>query len=341
MTSERLHCRCVFATSRSSFFAIMPGSLRLSRTRAAIAHCRFSAGTVVDDGLRCGYHGLTFARDGSCIRIPGQDHIPAKARVRCYPAIERDAMIWIWMGDPALANPDEIVTYPYHADPANWPHKHATYEIAASAMLVIDNLMDLTHLGFVHASTIGGNPSAHVNAIMNVTPLETGLSYTRWMLDCATPPTHKMAVPTLGASVDRWQEFEYIAPGCIRQWSGSLTAGTGAYTEGKRGGGFSIRLFHAITPQTENTCLYFWSTAIGYRQNEPSVVTASFNDVAKAFQEDKAILELQQIRIAETAPERLVNIANDGARIQMRRVVERMLQNEPGLSPREMLFTRS
>ena len=95
----------------------------------------------------CGYHGLTFDRSGRCVRIPGQDRIPERARVRAFPLVEQDAFLWIWMGDPAKADRPQIVSYPWHNDTANWPHKHTMYPIKSAAMLMVDNLMDLTHLG--------------------------------------------------------------------------------------------------------------------------------------------------------------------------------------------------
>ncbi len=83
-----------------------------------------------------------------------------------------------------------------------------------------------------------------------------------------------------------------------------------------------------MTPETETSCWYFWSTAIGYRQNESQVPIDAFNEVDRAFQEDRVIIELQQASISEVGEERLINIAADGARIQMRRVVSRMLSED-------------
>ena len=64
-----------------------------------------SFGRVVGDQIQCGYHGLCFDRDGACVRVPGQDSVPARARVKIYPLVERHTFAWIWMGDAALADP--------------------------------------------------------------------------------------------------------------------------------------------------------------------------------------------------------------------------------------------
>lgn len=69
------------------------------------AHRRLplSFGHVENDRLVCGYHGMSFGADGKCTGIPGQERIPPAARVRAFPIQERHDLIWIWLGDPALA----------------------------------------------------------------------------------------------------------------------------------------------------------------------------------------------------------------------------------------------
>jgi phenylpropionate dioxygenase-like ring-hydroxylating dioxygenase large terminal subunit len=289
-----------------------------------------SCGRVVESGLECGYHGMVYGADGACVHIPGQVHIPPKARVKSYPLVEKDTCLWIWMGDPAAADPARIVDYPYHNDAARWPHMHTLYPIRGSANLMIDNLMDLTHLGYVHGSTIGGNPKSHVEAIMDTQPTDTGLKFTRWMLDSPAPPTYKKAVPTLADRIDRWQEFEFVAPGTVLQWVGALDAGTGAYDQGKRDGGFSMRVFHALTPETETECHYFWSTLNGFRPHDPQATLAIFDEVSAAFKEDQYIVQQQQARLTECGDEKLINIVADGARVHMRRVLDKMLAAEVG-----------
>ena len=148
-------------------------------------------GSVTDVGLRCGYHGLTFDTKGNCVEIPGQKNIPAQAHVRHFPLVERNQILWIWMGDPALADESLIVDYPYHDDPKKWPHRKAMFQIKSNYMLMIDNLMDLTHLGYVHGKTIGGNPLQHVGADMDSHKTEKGAYFIRWMLKHDPPPTYQ------------------------------------------------------------------------------------------------------------------------------------------------------
>ncbi|MBI3802088.1 MAG: aromatic ring-hydroxylating dioxygenase subunit alpha [Deltaproteobacteria bacterium] len=284
-------------------------------------------GTVVSEGLQCGYHGLVFAASGACVRVPGQEHIPAQARVRSYPVVEQDEFVWIWMGDAAQADRSRIISYPYHNDYVHWPHKCTTLQVKCDYLLLIDNLMDLTHLGYVHGRTVGGAPMTHVAAKMDIIPTPTGVKFIRWMLNSVPPATYAKAVGFKGR-VDRWQETEFIAPSSVLQFTGALEAGRGAYEQGKREGGFALRLFHGITPETDETCFYFWSAANGYRQDDPAATEQLFNDIAVTFDEDRLILEAQHARLQGSPTLPLLDIDADGVRIQARRHLERRLAEE-------------
>ncbi|HVC55600.1 MAG TPA: aromatic ring-hydroxylating dioxygenase subunit alpha [Stellaceae bacterium] len=291
--------------------------------RAAPLH----QGAVVGAGIQCGYHGLVFDASGRCVAIPGQRLIPDDARVRTYPVVEKDQMVWLWMGDPALADPAGIVDFPYHNDTARWPNKHDMYPIKGNYMLMVDNLMDLTHLGYLHAKTVGGNPNAHVAAEMKTTRLPSGLKFTRWMRDSVPPPSYVRAAGFPGR-VDRCQEFEFVAPSSVLQWTGATNAGT-ATDNPQRDFPFQFRLFHGLTPETETSCFYFWSAANGYRQNDPEATEQLFREIAPTFLEDKTMVEAQQARLDEFGEAGLVDIASDANRMHMRRMVERLIAADP------------
>lgn len=287
-----------------------------------------SLGAIVDGNIQCGYHGLAFDGSGACVSVPGQTRISDGARVRSYPIVEKDQLLWIWMGEAARADTSTIVDFPYHNDDARWPNKHDCYRINANYMLMVDNLMDLTHLGYLHAKTVGGNPSAHVNAEMKTDRTPNGIKFTRWMRNSVPPPSYVKAAGFRGR-VDRWQEFEWVAPSSVLQWTGAADVGTGADT-GTRDGGFQFRLFHGLTPETETSCFYFWSCANGYRQNEPEATEQLYREIAPTFVEDKEMVEAQQARLSELGDQGLVNIVSDANRVIMRRMIDRLIAEESG-----------
>jgi phenylpropionate dioxygenase-like ring-hydroxylating dioxygenase large terminal subunit len=285
-----------------------------------------SLGSIVEGGIQCGYHGLIFDGAGHCVTIPGQRLIPENARVRSYPAVEKDRLVWLWMGDPALADPATIVDFRYHNDSAHWPNKHAVYPIKGRYTLMVDNLMDLTHLGYLHARTVGGNPGAHVEAEMKTVRTANGLKFTRWLKNSLPPPSYVKACGFQGR-IDRCQEFEFVAPSTVLQWTGAIDAGS-EYEDPQRDFRFQFRLFHGLTPETETSCFYFWSAANGYRQNDPEATEQLYREIAPTFLEDKEMVEAQQARFDEFGEQDLVDIASDANRMHMRRLVERLIAAE-------------
>lgn len=122
----------------------------------ACAHRKLplSLGKRVGDSIQCAYHGMTYRPDGSCVAIPGQTSIPAGARVAPYPIVERDGLVWVWTAEPALADPASIPDLPWLHD-GKWTVVRGYHYIEAGPLLVVDNLLDLSHETFVHAETIG------------------------------------------------------------------------------------------------------------------------------------------------------------------------------------------
>ena len=243
-----------FSASRSCCSAIPQEQWPRCRIDAVIAARRSRCGEVVPRGIQCGYHGLVFDSSGKCVLVPGDHKVPPGAQVRAYPAVERDALVWVWMGDPEKADRAQIIRYPYHNDSRNWPHQHTMMHLRSDYLLVLDNLMDLSHLGYVHKGNVGGDANTHVEAKMRTVRTPNGVRFERWMLDSTPPPTYVKTVGFKG-KVDRWQEVEFVAPNAVLQWNGAIDAGTGALRDWQysspRENCFSFRLFHGITPETE------------------------------------------------------------------------------------------
>ena len=115
-----------------------------------------SNGRREGDCVRCLYHGLKFDATGRCVQIPGQDVIPARLGVRSYPVVQRQGLIWIWMGQAAKADPAQILDFPYLDDP-QWKGVPDYMHYKANWLLIVDNLSDFAHLAFVHTKTLGGS----------------------------------------------------------------------------------------------------------------------------------------------------------------------------------------
>ena len=278
-----------------------------------------SAGTLEAKGLRCGYHGLLFNGEGQCIEIPGQNKIPSRAKVHHYVLKEQDELIWIWFGDDE--NPDPIKEpprYPIHENPI-YRFSGNEYHYDAPYQLVHDNLLDLSHLGYVHLQTIGGNAKVHMNAPTTVTQDGDSVKVVRHMLNSAPPPTYSAAYP-FGETIDRWQEIVFF-PSHLEIWTGAVNQGSESIDNPDRGG-FHMRGFHGLTPETEESCFYIWTMASNPTSNVEETMQKVIDQTAFTFDEDKEVIEAQFKNMKKFGGVKPIDIHVDVAPNRARRIIE-------------------
>lgn len=282
-----------------------------------------SKGRLEGDEVVCGYHGLVFDAGGRCTFMPSQETINPSACVRAYPVAERHRLVWLWMGDPALADPALVPDLHWNLDPA-WAADGGTIHVKCDYRLVVDNLMDLTHETFVHGSSIGNRAVAE--APFDVTHGDRTATVTRWMRGIEPPPFWRAQLGRPGA-VDRWQIIRFEAPCTIAIDVGVAPAGTGA-PEGDRRQGVNGMVLNTITPETDGTCHYFWAFARNYRLFEQRLTTELREGVARIFREDEEILEAQQRAMDENPGRVFYNLNIDAGSMWARRLIDRMVDAE-------------
>ena len=312
------------------FFRKEDGTPVAFEDRCAHRHLPLSMGKLVGDTLQCRDHGLRYDASGACVKVPGQDTIPPAARVKTYPVVERYRWLWIWMGDPALADPVAITDF-HWLDAPSLGAKGQYLHVESNWQLNVDNLLDLTHLAFVHETTIG-NAALVENAKVKVERAANNVVVTRWIIDAPPPPTFVKA-GGFTSNVDRWQIIDFVPPAFLRRDVGCSPTGTGA-PQGRRAGGINMRNLNAITPETETTSHYFWGQAHDWDIHNRATTDMLVGQIATAFLEDVAVFEAQQrnMTIMPGAPQ--VEINADNGLIQARRILERIYGEEQGAAAR-------
>jgi phenylpropionate dioxygenase-like ring-hydroxylating dioxygenase large terminal subunit len=307
-------------------FRTASGALSALVDRCSHRAFPLSEGHIDGETLRCAYHGVEFGPSGACTHIPGQTRIPPAANVRAYPVVEKDSLVWIWMGDPALADPAKIMSNPEHSDPS-WSWRPYTMHVKANWQLLVDNIFDLTHVAYIHAKTIGGNAKTHFNAESSVTFANGKVALMRKMPNSIPPATYIEAGGFKG-NVDRWQQVEYTPAGgnVLRVNAGACDVGTGAY-EGRRDNGFVLLNVHGVTPETETTTHYLWTICTN-APRESGVPEKLFDQFFLTISEDEVALEAQQRRINDLPEMPFVGIASDGAVNRARMLIDQMHQHE-------------
>lgn len=293
-----------------------------------------SLGTLEGDTVVCGYHGLRFNGAGRCTFMPAQKTINPSAGVRSYPTAEKHRLIWIWPGDPALADPARVPDFHWNdgldADGNGWAGEGGTfYDLKCDYRLVIDNLMDLTHETYVHAGSIGDD--AITDTPFDVTYTDRTATVTRWMIGIHPPPFWAKHLDKPGQLADRWQIINFQAPSTIAGDVGVALTGTGA-REGDRSQGVNGCFLAAITPAAGTSCHYFWNFVRTFKREDAALTKAiniaHVNGGNGVYDQDHAVLEAQQSAILKQPRAPFYHLNIDAGALWARRLIDNMIAEE-------------
>lgn len=286
-----------------------------------------SLGFVRDGNLVCGYHGLEMGCDGKTVSMPEQ-------RVRGFPCIrsfaveERYGFVWVWPGEQALADPAKIEHLEWAVNP-QWAYGGGLYHINCEYRLMIDNLMDLTHETYVHATSIG---QKEIDESPVNTRVEGDCVITeRHMENIIAPPFWQgaMRANDLDPSqpVDRWQICRFTPPSHVMIEVGVALAGNGGYHADPKFKASSV-VVDFITPETDTSHWYFWGMARNFKADDPEVTEQIRKGQGAVFAEDREMLERQQANILEYPQRKLLMLNIDAGGVQSRRIIDRILARE-------------
>jgi vanillate O-demethylase monooxygenase subunit len=300
------------------FYRAADGRAVALEDRCCHKRAPLSLGRIEGDCLACGYHGFAFDPSGACVRAPGAPGIPERARVHSYPVIERHRYLWIWMGDPAKADPGAIPDFHTNDDP-DWARTGACLPVAGNYLLMIENLLDLSHVGFVHAGTIGSDDTSASIVWESEQHRVVGV---RASTDIDTPPHNRRQ--GFGPRCDQTKVMTFLACSHITidiTTRERLPAGSSQAARQMH-----IMLLNSITPETEGRCHYFWSSTRDFAVDDAAVTEFFHAMTVRAFDEDRVMIEAQQriIDLDPSAP--TVTVLGDLGGVQARRLVSARLE---------------
>lgn len=259
-----------------------------------------SLGRCEGANLRCMYHGLLFGPQGSVLEIPGQDLIPPQAKVRSYPVVDRHSWIWVWMGDPAKAD-DALIPPAVGFDDPDYILGHGQLDYAAEARLINDNLLDFSHLTYVHAASFQSDPD-FANVLPSITPVPRGVRYRRWIESTLGSSSRKSETP-----MDNYMSYEFLLPGILLMQTGVFPLGTAKACDFgdpdlTTAVGSLTFTSQAVTPMTDRSARYFFSWGPHRNYGDEALRDQMMGVAAQAFAEDKTMIEAQQ-RVIDASPQ--------------------------------------
>lgn len=282
----------------------------------------FSQGTLSGDEVVCGYHGMAFAADGQCLRVPSQENVPYGARARSFPVREQPPFVWIWLGHPAMSTLSDPPALPWLADPG-WDTFGETMQVDANYLLLHENALDLTHFPHVHPG-LSPEPYLTVPPPLEIAVSETSVSYYR---DFPPAKLVDWQTETTGLPQDRdyaqRESGEFVSPGLHVDRMHILADG----------GSRDKILVRAFTPVSMRSTAVFWQVSRNYLAGQPHI-TGQLRAVHRAtLLADKRVVEAIQARAESFAAGEEFNVSADAAALRAQRIIEDMLAAERGWHP--------
>ena len=284
-------------------------------------HFPLGQGRRVGDAIQCGYHGITFDSTGQCIRVPSQNTVPKAYSIRSYPLVERGLWAFIWPGDPKLADESLIPTLEEigYDIPGQTPHAFFTLDVKGRYQLLNDNLLDLSHISYLHAATIGTPAEAATREERDVN--ERRIFSRRHVTNAdMTPVLHELT--SYRGLTDRTIGMDFYFPG--------FHAGIGEHriAEGLPRGGEILstgRVWHAVTPATHTTSTYLFAMSMTSMDR----LEHTTQTIRKVLDEDiLATVEIETIisNLDELPPELMLK--SDATAVMGRRALQAMMDRE-------------
>ena len=280
-------------------------------------------GRVEGDTIVCGYHGLRFDTGGRCVEIPMQKSVPSAVRVRAYRTVEKGAFLWIWMGEEESADETALPHQEWMSHP-EWDTCGGYLHVKGSYVHLHENLLDLSHLSFLHAQSFGTPEYARA-------PVETkieGHDIQVWRhVECRLPPIYAEPLGWVGTRARRSSGSQFVAPG--------LHVNTGIFRnlDGPQDSAPvlpTVKVAQLITPETQHSTHYWYVVARNFARGDVATSDFMLEQQMAAFSEDVLALErITELSLLEgTCQVQQISLPTDKAGVLMRRHLKSLAELE-------------
>ncbi len=281
-------------------------------------------GKLIGDTVHCPYHGLVYDHQGQCVDNPhGKGIIPKGCAVPGYPLMERHGLIWIWIGDTERVDESLIPDFSCLTDTRNFATCKGVIHMQANYELITDNLVDLSHVEFLHEGILGSEAIKRGKHIVK----QTGLTVQsdRWCPDGLAPPAWDAMFGNYGKPVDHWLNMRWDPPAHMLLDVGVTPAGK------SRDEGIWVYGTDIITPETETSSHYFWGVSRAYDLDKPEAGEVWEKAIAIAFDgQDRPMLEAVQKMMGKDSFDEMapIHIEPDTGGLRCRRVISNLLKEQ-------------
>lgn len=299
------------------------GEVSIFANRCPHRFAPLETGVQADGTVHCPYHGLRFDRAGACAYNP-HGPIPLAAKLTGFAVAERGGLVFMWAGEPERADPALLPDLSEFDDRPGQRRVGGTIEIEAAAELILDNLLDLSHVEFLHPhlAYAGAAEARRSDVVVGA----RSVTMTSMMKDQPVTALYKSFWPDAPDVGDKWSEIIWEAPGSALLWSGWVPQGGKTKVDGR-----TLMSHHLITPIDARRSYYFWGSARRFLPDDPAVDQIVRSAIELAFcDQDKPMIEAQQrnLRGGSIYEEAPVLLTTDRATVGRKRVMSRLIESE-------------
>ena len=285
-------------------------------------------GKRVGDDISCLYHALQFDCEGKCTHNPhGNGLIPKAAKVQTFPLMEKYGFIWIWMGEET-ADPSKLPDYSMLTNGHLNSVGHTYMHVKSNYQVIIDNVMDLSHVDHVHGEIISTRgqltpqipkveeSSTHVKASWKWKQTPPIMIFSNFLPKPAEEAKHFVQVTWQAPS-----HIELIIGATQEEFDGELNFHntTSQYD------------LHTTTPETEDTTHYFFATRRNHLEEDADFNQFKIKAMHDAFEmEDIPIIENIHTIMGTSDFFSLdpVLMSNDIAPVKFRKTLAKLIEQE-------------
>jgi phenylpropionate dioxygenase-like ring-hydroxylating dioxygenase large terminal subunit len=231
------------------FYRKLDGSVAAIEDQCAHRFAPLSQGRLCGDEVQCPYHGLRYDSNGMCVGNPhGAGRITPALHLSSFTVEVRHTLVWVWIGsEPADASLIPDFSYLDEGAPGVVSKRdHMVLDV--DYRLMVDNLLDLSHVNFLHEGLLGH--SGMVDAETEIREEGTTLFVTRTSRDVAPSKLFDLMHRNDGEPVDTWAEMRWDAPASLRNHAGVCPPGA------EREEGMTVIGTHILTPIDSHHCMY-------------------------------------------------------------------------------------
>ena len=297
-----------------------------------------SCGKILGNGnLECAYHGFTYNGNGQCVAIPSQDDgvIPTRAKLKPYPVVEQDGVVWVWPGDPARMGKARPPRTPEFVSEEWESYTCLPIHVPANYRLLIENLLDITHFYPLHDGNIGdlANSKIPIEFVEQEVEGNPSVKTIREVHNYRHPP---FLIDWFGYElVDRIHTHQMSNPGLTRVQLRCAPPGA-LSTKQERG----YILHHSHTPIDERSHIWRWTIStpkgqIGLDPKVPSIERIKEMFPAVVDQDRWALERQQQMFEVPQGDYQEVHLRSDKAILMVRKILHALetgVTKEPGKS---------